>query len=885
MGPFTVGEGISRSAKGYSNRNTLAKKAWSILVATLIFCLPPRLAAADSLSDLFAGDSYQADDLLFSNWELVEAKNVNVDDIYIGAGYGGTDDAFGVWAKNRELRVARGSWGTPKTLRLKYDFLVTGINVDIAKATAILGFRSVSGFYYDTPWIKGKIDVGTSKGGKNLGSATGVFSLNEDTTAPWVKMPSGIDQIWVRHTISLYSGGKGFAEAGYASNSVGPALCARFKTKPKAFGNAITIPENIEFALEQYATEEFEIQLTNPGEISQLVALEVVNPHSGLVVSLDSLDSIALGPGEEIDVPVVIDACTMPAGIYNDILLKLTTENGETLYSNITVAITDQDLEAFPDLSLRTEDIQLVDYTIDNSATLQAVIHNKGLSPASNVQVQFYEFDSLIGEIVLQDVPAEGFASADITAPITTSGEHLIRVVIDAEQAIDELDETDNEACRIVEIGSSATRSGNIIVSGSLPAKVYAGNLFTASGRAAYDVYVDGVRYTDYAVKGGSVEITIKDGNDNEWIYGGIHTNTDGDFIKYLQAPATIGKYRLFMTVTDQTFTGTRELVFEVVEKPVAPQPPPPPATVTGSGYWTYDPLSDTWNWTWTSPPENEPVTQDDLRVFSENIHFSENNPGPDEEITIFTEILYWATDSCMVAESVPVNLYVTYPGEPKEKFGTAFIPSLSVGSPDFGSMYVYGTWKNKGEGIYIVETEIDPDYTEENMLNNAATRAIIVGDIPSDHGGIQGQATSPRGSVSGATIELYDSSMTSLIASTATDSFGHYLFDGLPVGDYQVHIITPDGYTADAETKPAGVVDQSIATVNFSLNTVAIYLCGDLDYDKDVDGDDRNILRGAFYTTAEDPGFVAEADYDMDGDIDYSDYQLWYACYKAFIE
>jgi hypothetical protein len=60
--------------------------------------------------------------------------------------------------------------------------------------------------------------------------------------------------------------------------------------------------------------------------------------------------------------------------------------------------------------------------------------------------------------------------------------------------------------------------------------------------------------------------------------------------------------------------------------------------------------------------------------------------------------------------------------------------------------------------------------------------------------------------------------------------------------------------------------------------------ICGDLDHDGDVDGDDRNILRGVLRTSAGDAGFIDEADYDEDGDIDYSDYQLWYYCYKDFI-
>jgi hypothetical protein len=576
----------------------------------------------------------------------------------------------------------------------------------------------------------------------------------------------------------------------------------------------------------------------------------------------------------------------------------------------------------------------------------------------------------------LAEVPAEGSVTATISFPINDSeGDHLIQVVVDPSDSITELHENNNEASKIVTYGTPSATAGNMLVTGSSPSTVYAGDLFTISGRAVYDIVVDGVRYTNYAVKGGSVEITLKDSNDNASIYGGVHTDTNGSFLKYLQAPWTTGTYRIFLTVTDKTFTGKQELVFEVVEKPESPQQPPRPPTVTGSGYWTYEASSGstigTWTWTWTSPPVNEPVTQTDLRAFSENVYFSENNPDTDQEITIFAEILYWATSSNSIAENVPVNLYVTYPGEPKEKFGSALIPNLSVGSPDFGSRYVYGSWKNKGAGIYIVEVEIDPSYEEENMLNNTATRAIIAGEIPNNQGAIQGQVSNPWGGVADVTIELYDSSETTLTGSTLTDGTGQYLFDGLTVGDYQVHILTPDGYVADAEIKPAEVIDQSITTVNFFLTkteapvadaggpytddvgseitldasgsydsdgeivtyewdcdndgvyevststpemsytfdtaiyggtislrvtdndgltatdtaVVDLYLCGDLDYDGDVDGDDRNILRGAYQTEVDDAGFIEEADYDKDGDIDYSDYQLWYACYKVFIE
>ncbi|MEH0021911.1 MAG: hypothetical protein V6Z89_19810 [Desulfobacter sp.] len=61
--------------------------------------------------------------------------------------------------------------------------------------------------------------------------------------------------------------------------------------------------------------------------------------------------------------------------------------------------------------------------------------------------------------------------------------------------------------------------------------------------------------------------------------------------------------------------------------------------------------------------------------------------------------------------------------------------------------------------------------------------------------------------------------------------------------------------------------------------------VCGDLDLDGDVDGDDRSILRAILNTPTGEPSFIQDADYDADGLITYNDYRLWYQCYKAFTE
>ncbi len=225
--------------------------------------------------------------------------------------------------------------------------------------------------------------------------------------------------------------------------------------------------------------------------------------------------------------------------------------------------------------------------------------------------------------------------------PAITAGDHLIRVVIDPAGAIAELDETNNEASRLIPIGSPNPTAGNILVTGSLPATVYTHSLFTLNGRAVYDLYVNGVRNTDYVVKGGSVQITVKGDGGAQWVYGDVYTDVEGNFAKTLQAPATPGIYRITMTVTDKTFIGTRELVFVVA----TPGPTPPfqaPPAEWGTGYFEWNDAQ--WVWTWTNLLLTGPAPQQDVFVYSKDIYFSKNNPAADEETTVFATIRYWAS-------------------------------------------------------------------------------------------------------------------------------------------------------------------------------------------------------------------------------------------------
>jgi hypothetical protein len=220
-------------------------------------------------------------------------------------------------------------------------------------------------------------------------------------------------------------------------------------------------------------------------------------------------------------------------------------------------------------------------------------------------------------------------------------------------------------------------------------------------------------------------------------------------------------------------------------------------------------------------PPVNEPIITNDLYVHSEDITFSKNNPAAGEEITIIANIHYWATSSTLLAKDIAVKFYVTYPGDSKMLVRQTFIDRISVASPDNGERYASASWKNTADGIYIVEVEALPlsplSYTESNLLNNAATRAIIVGQPSGANGAVGGQVTDPWGGVAGVQLNLVDLGGMP-VAQRFTDGTGGYLFEGVAPGSYSVQMVVPPHYTTLVNQKPATVTAKNVTAVNFQL-------------------------------------------------------------------
>ncbi len=78
----------------------------------------------------------------------------------------------------------------------------------------------------------------------------------------------------------------------------------------------------------------------------------------------------------------------------------------------------------------------------------------------------------------------------------------------------------------------------------------------------------------------------------------------------------------------------------------------------------------------------------------------------------------------------------------------------------------------------------------------------------------------------------------------------------------------------------PTGVCVVSAEDCSSTCSVV----CGDLDADRDVDGDDFSLFLASFGRSAGDQLFSACADSDGDQSVTFVDFQSWLQCYRAFI-
>jgi hypothetical protein len=139
-----------------------------------------------------------------------------------------------------------------------------------------------------------------------------------------------------------------------------------------------------------------------------------------------------------------------------DNILRETNKANNTAFRTITIAprLVDQDL------SISASDIGISPVAPWEGAevTLSAAVHSSGARDMQNVPVAFYDGDPgqggvLIGQTIIPDIPASGSAQTQVQwNTLWKSGLHYVHVVVDPQNVIGEVNESNNSAFVSVEV-------------------------------------------------------------------------------------------------------------------------------------------------------------------------------------------------------------------------------------------------------------------------------------------------------------------------------------------------------------------------------------------------------------------------------------------------
>ena len=374
--------------------------------------------------------------------------------------------------------------------------------------------------------------------------------------------------------------------------------------------------------------------------------------------------------------------------------------------------------QPFTDLSLSSADIQFVPVIPDpgEQVSIEAIVRNPGWTELSNVAVYFYDFNILIGQVSIDTLAAGTAETVSVPTTFADSGFRLITVKVDPDDLIAELNENNNEASQVLQVGDPDFSEAVMVVQASAQSACR-GEAVSISGRADYDFsQISGTE--DYPVQGGSVTVSILDPATYEVlsVYTGSHTNVSGACSQGVVSPEADGTYPVIVSVTDSTITAETQTTLTISGP--CEDPGSNPGTGGGIGGGGGDPSN--------GDPGSEPGVTADLYVYSEDIRFSDPNPDPGETTTLFAFINYNGDDPVF---DVPVSLNDIYPvGGVLRTFqiGDTLVdfPNGQTSSP----VAVTLPWTNTAEGAHIIQAVIEPPFSQFTG-NDKATRLILVGD------------------------------------------------------------------------------------------------------------------------------------------------------------
>jgi subtilase family serine protease len=186
--------------------------------------------------------------------------------------------------------------------------------------------------------------------------------------------------------------------------------------------------------------------------------------------------------------------------------------------------------------------------------TVYATIHNNSDSSVSDVLVNFYDGENLLGQKLIPYIPGRESAQTSLDISFSTMGFYPIKVVVDEDNSFTEWNEFNNWAIRPVKIGNYPVE-GDIIVEALINSPVYTHSRINIPGNARY------YPLEWEKVCGAKVTATILETSQEYTTY----TNNLGNFNLGFWGPDNPGTYNIKVEVTDFTLTGDTTLTLQVI--------------------------------------------------------------------------------------------------------------------------------------------------------------------------------------------------------------------------------------------------------------------------------------------------------------------------------
>ncbi len=438
------------------------------------------------------------------------------------------------------------------------------------------------------------------------------------------------------------------------------------------------------FTVDFYANSELDPTGYGEGE-RYLGSASVVTDGSGYA-TFEVLLPAATAPGE-----YVTATATDPDGNTSEFSLGVVADN-------------------LPDLGIDSASIVAspVNPSPGEPVTISAAIVNQGLADVTSVVVSFFDFDQLIGQQTVAGINAGTISTASLDTSFPLDRYHLITVKVDPDNLVAELNEENNEASIVLQVGQPSTADAALVIEmGSFSA--YEASAVAIVGQAWYD-FEELPGTHDFPVQGGQVTVTIANPQTEQAlsVFTGAHTDVTGSFRQGIIAPAETGTYTLTTAVTDHTISASFVTTLTVIEcpDPVPPIPHPP-----------LPPLP---------PGPVPPGEYRDVFVVSEGIVFSDENPELGQQTSIYGFVQYIGPEA---VEDVFVTITDRFPvaGELRD-FAIARSYVDFPASPTTSTwVVVEAPWTATANGTHIIQVTAAPGFPQ-NAGNDSATRAIVVG-------------------------------------------------------------------------------------------------------------------------------------------------------------